>query len=263
MVGRHRIASLLEAFSRGGRQSVAAAIVGYLAVYVLLALFPFDFAISLGELSEKFNSARFGWLLAGDNALSFRRLASLAGELVAIIPLGLLVGLLATRISLGRTFLGGVLLGLMLEFFQLFVLSSVTQGASILVRGIGLAGGAFVLTATDPAINLGCCGGVQTTASHNPAQYNGIKFCLAGARPVGADSGLTEIKEAARAGVAPVDTPGEQCSDDLLRAFTDHVRSFADTSVFTPLKVVADESTDRRRHDAGASVLVGGCANEA
>ncbi|MCB0971174.1 MAG: phosphomannomutase/phosphoglucomutase, partial [Acidimicrobiales bacterium] len=75
---------------------------------------------------------------------------------------------------------------------------------------------------------------------HNPAQYNGIKFCLAGARPVGADSGLAEIKAMAASGVAPVGEPGGQRSDDLLGAFADHVRSFVDTSAFTPLKVVAD-----------------------
>src|ERR1700676_2613137 len=42
--------------------------------------------------------------------------------------------------------------------------------------------------------------GAMFTASHNPAQYNGIKLCLSGARPVGEDSGLAEIKAAVRAG---------------------------------------------------------------
>lgn len=82
--------------------------------------------------------------------------------------------------------------------------------------------------------------GAMFTASHNPAQYNGIKFCLAGARPVGADSGLAEIKAMAAAGVEPVGTPGTERTDDLLGAFADHVRSFVDVGAFTPLKVVAD-----------------------
>lgn len=82
--------------------------------------------------------------------------------------------------------------------------------------------------------------GAMFTASHNPAQYNGIKFCLAGARPVGADSGLAEIKAMAAAGVEPVGTPGAERTDDLLGAFADHVRSFVDVGAFTPLKVVAD-----------------------
>ena len=82
--------------------------------------------------------------------------------------------------------------------------------------------------------------GVMFTASHNPAQYNGIKFCLAGARPVGADSGLGQIKALAAEGVAPTGTPGRSTSLDLLSAFADHVRSFVDVSSFRPLKVVAD-----------------------
>jgi phosphomannomutase len=82
--------------------------------------------------------------------------------------------------------------------------------------------------------------GAMFTASHNPAQYNGIKFCLAGARPVGVDSGLEIIKELARTGVAPAATTGGASEAELLGAFADHVRSFVDTSAFTPLKVVAD-----------------------
>jgi phosphomannomutase len=82
--------------------------------------------------------------------------------------------------------------------------------------------------------------GAMFTASHNPAQYNGIKFCLAGARPVGADSGLGEVKELARSGVPAGGSVGARREMDLLDAFAAHVRSFVDPSRFTPLKVVAD-----------------------
>ena len=82
--------------------------------------------------------------------------------------------------------------------------------------------------------------GAMFTASHNPAQYNGIKFCLAGARPVGIDSGLTEVRDAARSELPSVATPGGRTEVDLLGAFADHVRSFVDVSTFRPLKVVAD-----------------------
>ncbi|HET6951090.1 MAG TPA: phosphomannomutase/phosphoglucomutase [Acidimicrobiales bacterium] len=83
--------------------------------------------------------------------------------------------------------------------------------------------------------------GAMFTASHNPAQYNGIKMCLAGARPVGEDTGLGDIKRLAAAGVDPAPTaPGRIESVDLLGAFADHVRSFVDTAALTPLRVVAD-----------------------
>jgi phosphomannomutase len=83
--------------------------------------------------------------------------------------------------------------------------------------------------------------GAVFTASHNPAQYNGIKFCLSGARPVGEDTGLRDIKAHAIAGdVPPASTPGTVTSLDLLDEYADHVRSFVDVGALRPLKVVAD-----------------------
>jgi phosphomannomutase len=82
--------------------------------------------------------------------------------------------------------------------------------------------------------------GAMFTASHNPAQYNGIKFCLAGARPVGSDTGLDRVKDLAAVDLPAVAQPGSKSSADLLGAFADHVRGFVDVSRFKPLKVVAD-----------------------
>ncbi len=82
--------------------------------------------------------------------------------------------------------------------------------------------------------------GAMFTASHNPAQYNGIKFCLSGARPVGEESGLFEIRDDATAGLEPAAARGTATQQDLLEAFADHVRSFIDVSALKPLKVVAD-----------------------
>jgi len=83
--------------------------------------------------------------------------------------------------------------------------------------------------------------GAMFTASHNPAEYNGMKLCLAGARPIGEDSGLAEIKAMAANGVPAQDGPaGVLESLDLLHAFGDHVRSFIDLGALRPLKVVAD-----------------------
>ena len=78
------------------------------------------------------------------------------------------------------------------------------------------------------------------TASHNPAGYNGMKLCLSGARPVGHDTGLSQM--AAEVAVGFDDGPGGglTTSRDLLPAFADHVRSFVDVEVLRPLRVVAD-----------------------
>jgi phosphomannomutase len=83
--------------------------------------------------------------------------------------------------------------------------------------------------------------GAMFTASHNPAQYNGIKLCRAGAAPVGEQTGLTQIKQMVAAGVTSRgEVAGRVEHVDLLEAFGDHVRSFVDVSALKPLVVVAD-----------------------
>jgi len=83
--------------------------------------------------------------------------------------------------------------------------------------------------------------GAMFTASHNPAQYNGIKLCRSGAAPVGEQTGLTQIKEMVAAGVTSRgEVAGKVEHVDLLEAFGDHVRSFVDVSALRPLVVVAD-----------------------
>jgi phosphomannomutase len=82
--------------------------------------------------------------------------------------------------------------------------------------------------------------GAMFTASHNPAQYNGIKMCLSGAKPIGEDTGLAEIKALATTGVAPAGARGHRSEQAVLENFADHVRSFVDISALRPLKVVAD-----------------------
>jgi phosphomannomutase len=84
------------------------------------------------------------------------------------------------------------------------------------------------------------------TASHNPAGYNGIKLCLSGARPIGRDTGLGEIKALAeeRLATGPGGSAGPPAGSldqlDLLDEWADHVRSFVDVGALAPLKVVAD-----------------------
>jgi phosphomannomutase len=82
---------------------------------------------------------------------------------------------------------------------------------------------------------------IMLTASHNPKQYNGLKFCLAGAKPVGEDTGLREIRSLTEGpDPGPVASPGTVQERDLLAAYVDHVLSFVDVEAMRPMTVVAD-----------------------
>ena len=84
--------------------------------------------------------------------------------------------------------------------------------------------------------------GTMFTASHNPAKYNGIKLCLAGAKPVGLETGLVEIE--ALTNDFYVSPAAGELADystlDLTAEWVAHVHSFADVKGFRPLKIVAD-----------------------
>ncbi|MEM7321987.1 MAG: phosphomannomutase/phosphoglucomutase [Actinomycetota bacterium] len=82
--------------------------------------------------------------------------------------------------------------------------------------------------------------GAVFTASHNPAEYNGIKLCRSGAAPIGEDSGLSQIKAVASAPLVDGDRHGSRTEQDLLSAFAEHVLTFIDSSGLRPLKVIAD-----------------------
>ncbi len=82
--------------------------------------------------------------------------------------------------------------------------------------------------------------GAMFTASHNPAGYNGIKLCLAGAAPVGEDTGLREIKAMASSELDAASTAGSVTQRNVLGEYADHVRSFVDVATLKPLKIVAD-----------------------
>jgi phosphomannomutase len=83
--------------------------------------------------------------------------------------------------------------------------------------------------------------GLMLTASHNPPEWNGIKFCLAGAAPVSEDTGLAEIRaRAERADGAGSRSVGRVEHVDLLDAYADHVLSFVEPDAIAPLTIVAD-----------------------
>jgi phosphomannomutase len=84
--------------------------------------------------------------------------------------------------------------------------------------------------------------GAMFTASHNPAQYNGIKMCLAEAKPIGLETGLADIERMTNEFLASP-ASGEMAAmseTDVIAAWVEHVHSFIDTSKLRPLKIVAD-----------------------
>jgi phosphomannomutase len=101
--------------------------------------------------------------------------------------------------------------------------------------------------------------GAMFTASHNPAQYNGIKLCRSGARPVGQDSGLAEVRDAAQAlldsgtsaGAAGTE-PGTVTETDVLAGYADFLRSLVDLSSIRPLTVVVDAGNGMGGHTVPA-----------
>jgi phosphomannomutase len=101
--------------------------------------------------------------------------------------------------------------------------------------------------------------GAMFTASHNPAQYNGIKLCRAGARPVGQDTGLTQIRDLGQAildggrGFAREGTePGQVGERDVLGDYAAFLRSLVDLRGIRPLKVVVDAGNGMGGHTVPA-----------
>ncbi|MFF8270358.1 phosphomannomutase/phosphoglucomutase [Streptomyces sp. NPDC016562] len=97
--------------------------------------------------------------------------------------------------------------------------------------------------------------GAMFTASHNPAQYNGIKLCRAGAAPVGQDTGLGQIRALVEkwsddgAPAVPAGTvPGTITEQDTLTGYAAHLRGLVDLSAIRPLKVVVDAGNGMGGH---------------
>jgi phosphomannomutase len=82
--------------------------------------------------------------------------------------------------------------------------------------------------------------GAMFTASHNPAQYNGIKMCRAGASPVGMESGLREIRELAARPLPSTPDAGSVRRADTMPAYAAFLRELVDLSAIRPLRVVID-----------------------
>ena len=97
------------------------------------------------------------------------------------------------------------------------------------------------------------CPGAMFTASHNPAAYNGIKLCRAGAKPVGKDTGLTTISDDVIAGVPAYAGPaGTTVDRDVLTEYGKYLRSLVDLADLRPLRVAVDAGNGMAGHTAPA-----------
>jgi len=118
--------------------------------------------------------------------------------------------------------------------------AAITEGATsvgVNVVDLGLASTDLVYFASG-SLDLPA---VMLTASHNPKNYNGLKFCMPGARPVGEDSGLREIRAIVERGdLPPAATKGTVSQRDLLAPYTEHVLSFVDVAAMRPMTVAVD-----------------------
>jgi len=130
----------------GTARAMRAFLVLYLLAYVAVSLFPYDLVLSAEELSWKLDGGAVVAFLDSGCARDVRCLAKLAAEVLAMVPVGMLFGLARRR---KRTILAasiaGALIGLGIETAQFFILSGVSQGASILTRAVGGGLGAAVV----------------------------------------------------------------------------------------------------------------------
>jgi phosphomannomutase len=109
-----------------------------------------------------------------------------------------------------------------------------SQGANVLAAGLGSTDMLYYGSG-----DLGVPG-AMVTASHNPPQYNGIKLCWAGARPVGIETGLRDIKDLSERSLVPASEPGSITRLDLLPGYAEYLRKQVDISAIRPLTVVVD-----------------------
>jgi phosphomannomutase len=117
------------------------------------------------------------------------------------------------------------------------------QGADVIAAGLGSTDMLYYASGS-----LGLPG-AMITASHNPAKYNGIKLCREGAKPVGQDTGLAELRDMVAAGVPAGPGPrGKVTEKDLLSGYADYLKGLVDLSGIRPLKVVVDAGNGMAGH---------------
>jgi len=110
--------------------------------------------------------------------------------------------------------------------------------AGVEVVDIGLCGTEMVYFGVS---HLGVDGGIMITASHNPADYNGLKLVREDAKPISGDTGLVDIRALAEGDVRKqASTSGNRQSVSIFDAYIEHMLSYVDASKLKPLKIVVN-----------------------
>jgi phosphomannomutase len=110
--------------------------------------------------------------------------------------------------------------------------------AGVDVIDIGLCGTEMVYFAT---VHLGASGGIMVTASHNPADYNGLKFVREEARPISGDSGLLDIRKLAESDTRKIaDSLGVIREAEILEDYINHLLTYIRIDELKPLKLVVN-----------------------
>jgi phosphomannomutase len=126
---------------------------------------------------------------------------------------------------------------------EAFGRGAAAQGADVVAGGLGSTDMLYYASGS-----LGIPG-AMITASHNPPKYNGIKLCRSGAKPVGEDTGLAELQQAAERGVPAFDgRTGTVTGRDLLPEYAGFLKSLVDVSGIRPLKVAVDAGNGMAGH---------------
>ncbi|MGI8723668.1 MAG: phosphomannomutase/phosphoglucomutase [Geodermatophilaceae bacterium] len=122
-----------------------------------------------------------------------------------------------------------------------------SQGVDVVEAGLGSTDMLYFASGT---LDLP---GAMFTASHNPARYNGIKLCRAGAAPIGADTGLLEIQRIAESGqLPPAPRLGRAHSDNMLVPYAAFLRDLVDLRGIRELRVVIDAGNGMGGHTVPA-----------
>ena len=125
------------------------------------------------------------------------------------------------------------------SFVDAFAEGATKRGANVIKIG---------LISTDElyfACGVENAAGVTFTASHNPAEYNGMKMAKAGAVPISSETGLFDVRDLAQkyldeGNIPAVETTGAVSEKDVLKAYGEYLRELVDLSQIRPLKVVVD-----------------------